>query len=87
MATELVAYLSRRRSSDLDDAEFECPPLAPDIAIEIASPGDRPRRIAHKTGVYLAAGTALVVTVHPAARRERQVHRRATGGPRRTACV
>jgi len=64
-----VAYVSNERLRGLDDTDLELPPFAPDVAIEILSPGDRSRYVEHKVGVYLAGGSSLVVVVDPAKRR------------------
>lgn len=39
--------------------------LAPDLAVEVISPGDRPRHILDKVGEYLEAGTRLVWVIDP----------------------
>lgn len=41
---------------------------APDVAVEVLSPSDRPRGIRKKVGQYLEAGARLVWIVDPAAR-------------------
>jgi Uma2 family endonuclease len=64
-----VAYVSNERLRGLDDSDLELPPFAPDVAIEILSPGDRSRYGEHKIGVYLAGGSSLVVVVDPSRRR------------------
>jgi len=64
-----VSYVSDERLRDLDDEECEVPPFAPDVAIEILSPGDRSRYVEHKIGVYLAGGASLVAVVDPEQRR------------------
>jgi Uma2 family endonuclease len=64
-----VAYVSNERLRGLDETDLELPPFAPDVAIEILSPGDRSRHVEHKVGVYLAGGSSLVVVVDPATRR------------------
>jgi Uma2 family endonuclease len=38
---------------------------APDLAVEIVSPGERAGEIARKVAGYLAAGTSLVWVVYP----------------------
>ena len=43
-------------------------PLAPDLAIEVQSPGDNQRELLDKVGEYLQAGTRLVWVVDPEAR-------------------
>lgn len=63
-----VAYVSNERLRELDDTDLELPPFAPDVAIEILSPGDRSRYVEHKIGVYLAGGASLVVVVDPSDR-------------------
>jgi len=61
-----ISYLSNERFADLEDGlDAEAPPLAPDVAIEILSPGDSKRRLDHKIGVYLASGASLVIVVEP----------------------
>ncbi len=45
--------------------------VAPDLAVEIVSPGDRPRHVLDKVGEYLEAGVRLVWVIDP--RRERAV--------------
>ena len=45
--------------------------VAPDLAVEIVSPGDRPRHVLDKVGEYLEAGVRLVWVVDP--RHERAV--------------
>ena len=39
--------------------------LAPDLAVEVISPGDRPRWILDKVGEYLEAGVRLVWVIDP----------------------
>jgi Uma2 family endonuclease len=64
-----VAYLSYERAAVFTDDELEAPLLAPDVAVEIRSIGDRQEHIDHKIGVYLACGTHAVIVVDPYARR------------------
>jgi Uma2 family endonuclease len=45
--------------------------VAPDLAVEVISPGDRPRHILDKVGEYLEAGVRLVWVIDP--RHERAV--------------
>ena len=42
---------------------------APDLAVEVVSPGDRPSEIAEKVDEYLASGTRLVWVIYPDTRR------------------
>jgi Uma2 family endonuclease len=60
-----VAYVSNERLRPLNDEEVETPPLAPDVATEILSPGDRRADLEDKIGVYLRAGSSLVIVVDP----------------------
>lgn len=60
-----VAYISNERLRALNDDEIEMPPLAPDVAIEILSPGDRRMDVDDKIAVYLRAGSSLVIVVDP----------------------
>jgi Uma2 family endonuclease len=48
--------------------------LAPDLAVEVVSPGDRPRHVLDKVGEYLEAGTRLVWVIDPR-RRKATAHR------------
>jgi Uma2 family endonuclease len=45
------------------------PRVAPDIAIEILSPGDRPGRTQRKIETYLEYGATVVLVLHPVRRR------------------
>jgi Uma2 family endonuclease len=61
-----VAYMSfARMPRDLAEDARERPRIAPDIAVEIWSPGDRRRTIEEKVELYLANGSLLVMLVHP----------------------
>jgi len=63
-----VAFLSYARMGERTDAELEAPLLAPNAAVEVRSPDDRQAHIDHKIGVYLAAGTDVIILVDPLAR-------------------
>lgn len=58
-----------RFSGDKPPDDF--PDLAPDLAVEVVSPGDRPRYVLDKVGEYLEAGVHLVWVIDP--RRARAV--------------
>ncbi|HYW30519.1 MAG TPA: Uma2 family endonuclease [Gemmatimonas sp.] len=59
-----VAYVSRERfSGPMPDGY---PELAPDLAVEVRSPGDRAGELLAKVGDWLSAGTQLVWVVEPA---------------------
>jgi Uma2 family endonuclease len=49
-------------------------PGAPDLAVEVVSPNDRPAEVDEKVSTWLAHGTAMVLVVYPDERRVR-VHR------------
>jgi len=63
-----VAYLSAERLLSLSADQAEEPPFAPDVAIEIHSPGDRDPNVARKVERYLEYGSKLVLDVRPASR-------------------
>ena len=58
-----LAFISQRRIPDPEPRGF--PDLAPDLAVEILSPDDRPGEMLGKVGEYLSAGTALVWVIDP----------------------
>ncbi len=61
-----VAYVSRARlPGPLTGGYF---PVAPDLAVEVMSPGDTATEIHEKTLEYLRAGTRLVWVVYPKTR-------------------
>jgi Uma2 family endonuclease len=51
------AFMSYARQPEANNEAYN--PLAPDLAIEMLSPGNTPTEIAHKIGNYMAAGTVL----------------------------
>lgn len=63
-----VAYVANERLDELGDDAYEMPPIAPDVAVEIRSPGDRRRRIERKIELYLSYGARLVLDVDPGTR-------------------
>jgi len=63
-----VAFIAAERFRGLSEAERDRPRFAPDIAVEIRSPGDRKSNIARKIELYLAHGSRLVLDVDPATR-------------------
>jgi Uma2 family endonuclease len=61
-----VSYISRERlPPDLPKDEWQRPRIAPDIALEIISPGDREKSLAEKIRLYLAYGSRVVILVDP----------------------
>ena len=64
-----IAFVTRDRLPPPDATGY--PALAPDLAVEVLSPGDRPGQVLAKVADWLSAGTRLVWTVDP----ERRVAR------------
>ena len=64
-----VAFVSYERWRPLSDPERQEPPFAPDVAIEVRSPGDRNADVMWKIRAYLDAGASLVLDVFPEQRR------------------
>ena len=60
-----VAYVSSARMRDLTAEEREKTPFAPDIAVEIWSPGDKVRDLEEKIEIYFAHGAKLVIVIDP----------------------
>ncbi len=58
-----VAYLSYDRVPYESAAEADIPRVAPDVVLEILSPGDRTTDVEEKVRVYLAAGSVVVFLV------------------------
>jgi Uma2 family endonuclease len=58
-----VAFISRARLPDPEPVGY--PDLAPDLVVEIISPGDRPGEVLAKVADWLSAGTRLVWVVDP----------------------
>src|SRR5579862_7641312 len=63
-----VAYVSAARLAGVSDADFQCPPIAPDVVVEILSPDDRRADVDDKIATYLRAGSTLVIVLDPATR-------------------
>jgi Uma2 family endonuclease len=70
-----VAWVAEGRlPSEAGDAR-ERPVLAPDIVVEILSPGDRKRLLETKIGLYFDHGSSLVIVVDPSNRTVRMCER------------
>lgn len=67
-----IAFISRERVPDPEPAGYAA--LAPDLVVEILSPGDRPGEVLAKVADWLSAGTRLVWVVD-ADRRVARVYR------------
>ncbi|MBV8081493.1 MAG: Uma2 family endonuclease [Candidatus Eremiobacteraeota bacterium] len=72
-----VAYLSYARIPRECESDADIPRIAPDVAVEILSPGDAVADVEEKVRVYLAAGTEVVILVDT--RRRTATARRADG--------
>ncbi len=59
-----VAFLSYDRLPFAQRKEAGEPSVAPDVVVEVLSPGDRRRDVDEKVRVYLAAGTKVVFLVN-----------------------
>jgi len=64
-----VAFVSRERLPHGSPVAF--PSVAPDLAVEILSPGDRPGQTLAKVADWLSAGSRLVWVIDPERRRAR----------------
>src|SRR5438128_11977770 len=58
-----IAFVSRERLPPPSTTGY--PTLAPDLAVEVLSPGDRPGDVLAKVADWLSAGTRLVWVVDP----------------------
>lgn len=61
-----MAFVASHRLAALGDRGFAR--IAPDLAIEVLSPDDRPGEVMQKVGDWLRAGTRLVWLVDPETR-------------------
>ena len=76
-----VAFVAAERLAAVRDRS-RFVPFAPDLAVEIVSPSDRPGLVEAKVGKYLVAGTPLVWVAYP---RRRAVVAHQPGEPPRTS--
>ncbi len=58
-----VAFISQSRLPEPEPVGY--PALAPDLVVEILSPGDRPGELLGKVADWLSAGTRLVWVIDP----------------------
>lgn len=58
-----IAFVRRERLPDPEPSGF--PDLAPDLVVEVLSPGDRPGEVLAKIADWLSAGTRLVWIIDP----------------------
>lgn len=60
-----VSYFSFERLRAMSEEEREFPPCAPDVAVEVLSPGDSPAYLRRKIDLYLSHGSLIVLDVDP----------------------
>ncbi len=60
-----VAYLSYERVGYDDEGAAQIPTVAPDVVVEVLSPGQTMEQLAEKVRIYLAAACRLVVVLDP----------------------
>ncbi len=60
-----IGFVSKARRSQLTGKYY---PIAPDLAVEVVSPGDTARDVREKVELYLQYGTSLVWVVYPDSR-------------------
>jgi len=70
-----VAWVAEGRLPEEAGDARERPVLAPDIVVEILSPGDRKRLLETKIGLYFDHGSSLVIVVDPVKRTVRMCER------------
>lgn len=58
-----IAFIRRERLPNPEPSGF--PHLAPDLVVEVLSPGDRPGEVLAKVAEWLSAGTSLVWVIDP----------------------
>jgi len=63
-----VAFVWHERLDALSEDDAEEPPFAPDLAVEVRSPGDRDRTVRRKIERYVQYGAKLVLDVRPDSR-------------------
>jgi Uma2 family endonuclease len=79
-----VHYTSFARVPNSMADSSQRPRVAPDIAVEILSPSDRPGRMQRKVEIYLEYGATAVLVLHPI-KRTVKVYRKAAAVEERAA--
>jgi len=59
-----VSFVRKERLVEITNPEKHVP-FAPDLAVEVVSPGDRPAEVAEKVETWLATGTRTVWVAEP----------------------
>ena len=70
-----VSFVAYERIRSLSQRDLEFPPFAPDIAVEVLSPGDAPEYLRKKIDLYLSHGSLVVFDTDPATRVVRAIKR------------
>lgn len=65
---DVAAIVTERWRSLVSDSDREEPPFAPDVVVEIRSPGESARLREQKIARYLATGSCVVFDVDPSLR-------------------
>jgi Uma2 family endonuclease len=60
-----VSFFSYERLRAMSESDREFPPCAPDIAVEVLSPGDQRAYLNRKIELYLSHGALVVLDVDP----------------------
>ncbi len=61
-----VGFISAERAASVSDSDDEIYwPFAPDLAVEVVSPSDRPGEVKEKIHEWLDAGTHMVIIIDP----------------------
>jgi Uma2 family endonuclease len=60
-----VSFFSFDRLRAMTEEEREFPPCAPDVAVEVLSPGDDRKYLEQKIALYLSHGSLIVLDVDP----------------------
>ncbi len=63
-----VSFFSFDRLREISERDAESPPFAPDIAVEVWSPGDDRAYLQKKIALYLSHGSLVVLDVDPLTR-------------------
>ncbi len=62
------AYISFERLGDARGEERQAPLVAPNVAVEIVSPGDKPAHLRDKVELYLRTGVEAAIVIDPGSR-------------------
>ncbi len=60
-----VSFFSFERLRAMSEEDREFPPCAPDVAVEVISPGDKRAYLERKIALYLSHGSIIVLDVDP----------------------